>query len=92
MLDETSEVERGNRKIRALLEGWRDGSVMKSTGCSSRGPGFNSQHAHAHTHTHTHTHTHARTHAHVHVCAHTHTHTQLTATYNSSPRVSDTLF
>ncbi|CAO2625279.1 hypothetical protein LEMLEM_LOCUS18793, partial [Lemmus lemmus] len=23
--------------------GWRDGSAVKSTGCSSRGPGFNSQ-------------------------------------------------
>ena len=27
------------------LSGWRDGSV-KSTGCSSRGPEFNSQHPH----------------------------------------------
>jgi hypothetical protein len=26
--------------------GWRDGSLVKSTGCSSRGPKFNSQHAH----------------------------------------------
>ncbi|CAO2590642.1 hypothetical protein LEMLEM_LOCUS5939, partial [Lemmus lemmus] len=26
--------------------GWRDGSVVKSTDCSSRGPGFNSQHPH----------------------------------------------
>lgn len=24
--------------------GWRDDSVIRSTGCSSRGPGFNSQH------------------------------------------------
>jgi len=24
--------------------GWRDGSVIKNTGCSSRGPEFNSQH------------------------------------------------
>jgi hypothetical protein len=24
--------------------GWRDGSVVKSSGCYSRGPGFNSQH------------------------------------------------
>ena len=24
--------------------GWRDGSVVMSTGCSSRGPGFYSQH------------------------------------------------
>ena len=27
-------------------QGWRDGSVVKSTGCSSRGPQFNSQHPH----------------------------------------------
>ena len=26
--------------------GWRDDSAVKSTGCSSRGPGFNSQHLH----------------------------------------------
>jgi hypothetical protein len=24
--------------------GWRDGSAVKNTGCSSKGPGFNSQH------------------------------------------------
>ena len=28
------------------LWGWRDGSVVKSTGCSSRGPEFNSQESH----------------------------------------------
>jgi hypothetical protein len=28
------------------LWGWRDGSVVKSTGCSSRGPEFNSQQPH----------------------------------------------
>jgi hypothetical protein len=28
------------------MGGWRDGSVVKSTGCSSRGPRFNSQHLH----------------------------------------------
>ena len=27
-------------------EGWWDGSMIKSTGCSSREPGFNSQHLH----------------------------------------------
>jgi hypothetical protein len=27
-------------------EGWRDGSVVKSTDCSSRGPEFNSQQPH----------------------------------------------
>jgi hypothetical protein len=26
--------------------GWRDGSVVKSAGCSSRGPEFNSQQPH----------------------------------------------
>jgi hypothetical protein len=26
--------------------GWRDGSVIKSTGCSSRGQRFDSQHPH----------------------------------------------
>jgi hypothetical protein len=26
-----------------LLRGWRDGSAVKSTNCSSRGPEFNSQ-------------------------------------------------
>jgi hypothetical protein len=26
--------------------GWRYGSEVKSTGCFSRGPGFNSQHPH----------------------------------------------
>jgi hypothetical protein len=26
-----------------IKEGWRDGSSVKSTGCSSRGPEFNSQ-------------------------------------------------
>ena len=28
------------------LKGWRDGSEVKSTGCSSRGPEFNSQQPH----------------------------------------------
>jgi hypothetical protein len=27
--------------IKLSSEGWRDGSVVKSTGCSSRGPEFN---------------------------------------------------
>ena len=26
--------------------GWRDDSAVRSTGCSSRGPGFNSQNPH----------------------------------------------
>ena len=29
-----------------LAQGWRDGSVVKSSDCSSRGPKFNSQHPH----------------------------------------------
>jgi hypothetical protein len=28
------------------LQGWRDGSAVKSTGCSSTDPEFNSQHPH----------------------------------------------
>jgi hypothetical protein len=29
-----------------VTSGWRDGSVVKSTDCSSRGPEFNSQQPH----------------------------------------------
>jgi hypothetical protein len=29
-----------------VFGGWRDGSAVKSTDCSSRGPRFNSQHPH----------------------------------------------
>jgi hypothetical protein len=32
--------------LESLSMGWRDGSVVKSTSCSSRGPEFNSQHPH----------------------------------------------
>ena len=32
--------------IRCNSVAWRDGSVVKSTGCFSRGPGYNSQHLH----------------------------------------------
>ena len=32
--------------VRVSMLGWRDGSVVKSTGCSCRGPGFASQHPH----------------------------------------------
>ena len=32
--------------IEAVTSGWRDGSVVKSTDCSSRGPEFNSQQPH----------------------------------------------
>jgi hypothetical protein len=38
-------------KERKEAEGWRDGSVVKSTNCSSRGPEFNpSNHMVAHSH------------------------------------------
>ena len=30
-------------KVKSALWGWRDGSAVKSTICSSRGPEFNSQ-------------------------------------------------
>jgi hypothetical protein len=29
-----------------IMRGWRDGSAVKSTGCLSRGPEFNSQYPH----------------------------------------------
>jgi hypothetical protein len=32
--------------IKKQKTGWRDGSVVKSTDCSSRGPEFNSQQPH----------------------------------------------
>ena len=32
--------------MKARVGGWRDGSVVKSTGYSSRGPEFKSQHPH----------------------------------------------
>jgi hypothetical protein len=32
--------------IKIYLEGWRDGSVVKSTDCSSRGPEYKSQQPH----------------------------------------------
>jgi hypothetical protein len=32
--------------IKILIWGWRDGSVVKSTDCSSRGPEFDSQQPH----------------------------------------------
>jgi hypothetical protein len=34
-------------KIIAYVGAWRDGLVAKGTGYSSRGPGFNPQHAHS---------------------------------------------
>lgn len=32
--------------LKAVILCWRDGSVVKGTGCAYRGPGFNSRHAH----------------------------------------------
>jgi hypothetical protein len=32
--------------IKRIKQGWRDGSAVKSTDCSSRGPEFNSQQPH----------------------------------------------
>jgi hypothetical protein len=49
-------VEQGGGGVEELIktnlmgkstQGWRDGSTAKSTGCSSRGPAFNSHHPHA---------------------------------------------
>jgi hypothetical protein len=34
------------RQQEKMREGWRDGSAIKSTNCSSRGPEFNSQQPH----------------------------------------------
>jgi len=36
----------GGRYLKRADEGWRDGSEVKSTDCSSRGPEFNSQKPH----------------------------------------------
>jgi hypothetical protein len=38
--------DHGSPEIRLEREGWRDGSGVKSTDCSSRGPEFNSQQTH----------------------------------------------
>jgi hypothetical protein len=32
--------------LKTMIQGWRDGSVIKSTDCFSRGPEFNSQQRH----------------------------------------------
>jgi hypothetical protein len=37
-------------KKEANIWGWRDGSVVKSISCSSRGPEFNSQQPHGSSH------------------------------------------
>jgi hypothetical protein len=41
-----SEIRTECTNINAGTQGWRDGSVDKSTDCSSRGPVFNSQQSH----------------------------------------------
>jgi hypothetical protein len=35
-----------NLLLKTFKKGWRDGSAVKSTDCSSRGPEFNSQQPH----------------------------------------------
>jgi hypothetical protein len=39
-------LEPGKCELENILSGWRDGSAMKSTDCSSQGPEFNSQQPH----------------------------------------------
>jgi hypothetical protein len=34
------------KEKKVIFKGWRDGSAVKSTNCSSRGPEFNSQQPH----------------------------------------------
>jgi hypothetical protein len=54
-ISELKKKKKQNKKetpaTKKLKQDWRDGSVIKSTGCSSRGPEFNSQqHMVAHNH------------------------------------------
>jgi hypothetical protein len=42
----TLNIQNKVKILKAAREGWRDGSVVKSTDCSSRGPEFNSQQPH----------------------------------------------
>jgi hypothetical protein len=42
----TAAVEEKKQRRKFENQGWRDGSVVKSTGCSSRGPEFKSQQPH----------------------------------------------
>jgi hypothetical protein len=39
-------LKKKKKKQRKKITGWRDGSVVKNTGCSFRGSEFNSQHPH----------------------------------------------
>jgi hypothetical protein len=43
MLDQAKHLLVLDSVLKILLWGWRDGSRVKSTDCSSRGPEFNSQ-------------------------------------------------
>jgi hypothetical protein len=43
---ETQTNIREERSLRRNQNGWRDGSAVKNTDCSSRGPEFNSQQPH----------------------------------------------
>jgi hypothetical protein len=38
--------KRGKDQQKAMYKGWRDGSVVETADCSSRGPEFNSQQQH----------------------------------------------
>jgi hypothetical protein len=44
--DTTTPIKCKSLIINLLTWGWRVGSAVKSTDCSSRGSGFNSQHPH----------------------------------------------
>jgi hypothetical protein len=46
LLSNNENIESKKLKKKKKSRGWRDSSVVKSTGCSSRGPGFSSQHPH----------------------------------------------
>jgi hypothetical protein len=41
-----AKISKGKKELKELLTGWRDGSVVKSTDCSSEGPEFKSQQPH----------------------------------------------
>jgi hypothetical protein len=43
-------AERVECTVNIVFRGWRDGSVVRSTDCSSRGPTCNSQHSHGSSH------------------------------------------
>jgi hypothetical protein len=40
-------VYEGHFRFKPPQKGWRDGSAVESTGCSSRAPAFISQHLHS---------------------------------------------